>query len=160
MANTLEIIGGCSATTTRMILKREMERFGSVDVCHMGNRDNIEKEPPWVRFSDSKAAEAALEAISTGQVVIDGIIIKASKSARRGPPLVSRQPRDMEMGSRDLFLQRQGQSDGGGHGGHGGRRPRSRSRSRGGGRRDRRPRRSRSRRRRSDSKRRRSRSRS
>eukprot|EP00439_Symbiodinium_sp_Y106_P049654 s172_g6.t1 len=108
-----EIIGGCSATTTRMILKREMERFGNVDVCHMGNRDNIEKEPPWVRFSDPKAAEAALEAISTGQVVIDGVIIKAAKSARRGPPLVSRQPRDMEMGSRDLFLQRQGQSDGG-----------------------------------------------
>eukprot|EP00438_Fugacium_kawagutii_P015372 Skav225132 [mRNA] locus=scaffold1056:57871:60964:+ [translate_table: standard] len=105
MANTLEIVGGCGASTTRMILKREMERFGSVEVCHMGNRDNVEKEPPRVRFSDPSAADAALEAIKMGQVVIDGVIIKAVKSERKGPPQQTREPKNMDMGSRDFFLQ-------------------------------------------------------
>ncbi|CAK0845664.1 unnamed protein product, partial [Prorocentrum cordatum] len=105
MSNTIEFTGGCGATTTRMVLKREMERFGHVDVCHMGNRDNPKAEPPWVRFASSTAADAAVE------------------STRRGPPLVSREPRDAEVGSRELFMQRLR--------GGGGDRDRKRSRSRG-----------------------------
>mmetsp|Transcript_94643 Transcript_94643/g.265016 ORF Transcript_94643/g.265016 Transcript_94643/m.265016 type:complete len:180 (+) Transcript_94643:66-605(+) len=123
--STIEITG-CSTSTTRMILKREMERFGHVDVCHMGNRDNPSAEPPWVRFADPKAADSALDAIKAGLVIIDGFAINAQKSNRRGPPLVSREPREAEVGSRELFLQR---SRGGGGGGGGGR---SRSRRRGG----------------------------
>merc|ERR1719436_1629475 len=96
-----------------MILKREMERFGPVDVCHMGNRDNHNEEPPWVRFSEPRSADQALEAIKAGLVVIDGLAIVAQKSNRRGPPLVSREPREAEVGSRELFLQRSGQGGGG-----------------------------------------------
>mmetsp|Transcript_53310 Transcript_53310/g.165249 ORF Transcript_53310/g.165249 Transcript_53310/m.165249 type:complete len:169 (-) Transcript_53310:120-626(-) len=105
-SNTIEITGGYSATTTRMVLKREMERFGPVDVCHMGNRDNPVDEPPWVRFSDSSACEKAMTAIKNGEVVVDGVSLNATRSNRRGPPLVSREPRDAEVGSRELFLQR------------------------------------------------------
>eukprot|EP00429_Kryptoperidinium_foliaceum_P133487 CAMPEP_0176284556 /NCGR_PEP_ID=MMETSP0121_2-20121125/51911_1 /TAXON_ID=160619 /ORGANISM="Kryptoperidinium foliaceum, Strain CCMP 1326" /LENGTH=225 /DNA_ID=CAMNT_0017625005 /DNA_START=54 /DNA_END=728 /DNA_ORIENTATION=+ len=94
--STIEITG-CSTSTTRMILKREMERFGHVDVCHMGNRDNPSAEPPWVRFADPKAADSALDAIKAGLVIIDGFAINAQKSNRRGPPLVSREPREERL---------------------------------------------------------------
>eukprot|EP00405_Crypthecodinium_cohnii_P020740 CAMPEP_0206480332 /NCGR_PEP_ID=MMETSP0324_2-20121206/37228_1 /ASSEMBLY_ACC=CAM_ASM_000836 /TAXON_ID=2866 /ORGANISM="Crypthecodinium cohnii, Strain Seligo" /LENGTH=172 /DNA_ID=CAMNT_0053957093 /DNA_START=37 /DNA_END=556 /DNA_ORIENTATION=+ len=113
---TIEIIGGCSTSTTRMILKREMERFGHVDVCHMGNRDDPKNEPPWVRFADSKSADNALEAIKGSQVIIDGLVIAAQRSNRRGPPLVSREPGEADVGSRELFLQRMGGGGGGGGG--------------------------------------------
>jgi len=123
MSNTIEFVGGCGATTTRMVLKREMERFGHVDVCHMGNRDNPTAEPPWVRFAQSSSADAAVEAIQRGEVMVDGMVLTAQKSTRRGPPLVSREPRDAEVGSRELFMQRLR--------GGGGDRDRKRSRSRG-----------------------------
>eukprot|EP00933_Yihiella_yeosuensis_P071534 TRINITY_DN79736_c0_g1_i1.p1 TRINITY_DN79736_c0_g1~~TRINITY_DN79736_c0_g1_i1.p1 ORF type:complete len:176 (-),score=29.91 TRINITY_DN79736_c0_g1_i1:247-774(-) len=175
MAGTIEFPGGCGASTTRMILKRALETYGSIEVCHMGNRDDPEREPPWVRFSDPKAADAALEAINSGQVVINGNIMKAERTTRRGPPpQVREQNREQEIGSRELFLQRQrgggGGGGGGDRGGGGSRRSRSRGGDRGG--RDRRDRdsrrdrdrdrgRDRDRRRgRSDSRKRRSRSRS
>lgn len=104
MSNTIEITEGVVESTTRMWLKREMERFGQVEVCHMGNRQNPKGEPPWVRFASSKSAEQALDAIKKGEVFVDGIQIKAERSNKRGPPLVPREPRDMECGSRDLFL--------------------------------------------------------
>ena len=44
MANSIEITGGVVDTTSRLWLKREMERFGEVDVCHMGNRSNPVEE--------------------------------------------------------------------------------------------------------------------
>eukprot|EP00445_Apocalathium_hangoei_P063458 CAMPEP_0204110930 /NCGR_PEP_ID=MMETSP0361-20130328/2175_1 /ASSEMBLY_ACC=CAM_ASM_000343 /TAXON_ID=268821 /ORGANISM="Scrippsiella Hangoei, Strain SHTV-5" /LENGTH=97 /DNA_ID=CAMNT_0051060919 /DNA_START=96 /DNA_END=385 /DNA_ORIENTATION=- len=97
-------------------MKREMERFGHVDVCHMGNREDPKTEPPWVRFAEPKAADNALEAIKANLVIIDGLVIQAQKSTRRGPPLVSREPREAEVGSRELFLQR---ARGGGGGGGG-----------------------------------------
>lgn len=66
MANTIEITGGVGETTSRMWLKQEMERFGRVDVCHMGNRMNPQEEPPWVRFYEPQGAEGALAAIRAG----------------------------------------------------------------------------------------------
>eukprot|EP00403_Amphidinium_massartii_P037771 CAMPEP_0178443070 /NCGR_PEP_ID=MMETSP0689_2-20121128/38610_1 /TAXON_ID=160604 /ORGANISM="Amphidinium massartii, Strain CS-259" /LENGTH=171 /DNA_ID=CAMNT_0020066875 /DNA_START=20 /DNA_END=532 /DNA_ORIENTATION=+ len=104
MASTIEIKSGVPESCTRMVLKREMERFGQVDVCHMGNRQDPTNEPPWVRFANAKSADSALTAIQAGEVFIDGIVIAADRSNKRGPPLVSREPRDAEIGSRELFL--------------------------------------------------------
>mmetsp|Transcript_41248 Transcript_41248/g.92637 ORF Transcript_41248/g.92637 Transcript_41248/m.92637 type:complete len:166 (+) Transcript_41248:104-601(+) len=154
MASTIEITSGVPDSCTRMVLKREMERFGQVDVCHMGNRQDPTNEPPWVRFANSKSADAALTAIKANEVFIDGIIIAADRSNKRGPPLVSREPRDAEIGSRELFLKGSGGGKGGGRydkggkgkgGGGGDRRGSSRDRNRG---RSRKRSRSRSRRRR------------
>mmetsp|Transcript_73655 Transcript_73655/g.159374 ORF Transcript_73655/g.159374 Transcript_73655/m.159374 type:complete len:165 (+) Transcript_73655:117-611(+) len=131
MASTIEITSLVNVTTTRMILKREMERFGQVDVCHMGNRQNPRDEPPWVRFANSKVAEDALTAIKAGQVVIDGVVITAEKSNKRGPPLHPREPRDQEFGSRELFLNQGYGGGGGGRRGDRGGRSRSRGRGRG-----------------------------
>mmetsp|Transcript_29117 Transcript_29117/g.53113 ORF Transcript_29117/g.53113 Transcript_29117/m.53113 type:complete len:166 (+) Transcript_29117:91-588(+) len=153
MASTIEITSGVPESCTRMVLKREMERFGQVDVCHMGNRQDPTNEPPWVRFANAKSADAALTAIKANEVFIDGIIIAADRSNKRGPPLVSREPRDAEIGSRELFLNRgaggkgggRDRYDKGGKGGGGERRGSSRDRNRG---RSRKRSRSRSRRRR------------
>lgn len=106
MANTIEILGGCAASTTRMVLKREMEQFGAVAVCHMGNRERAAEEPPWVRFVDGRGCDGALAAIERGEVVVDGIVLRAQRSQRRGPPLVSRELQRDERGSRELFMQR------------------------------------------------------
>jgi len=150
MASTIEITDGVVETTSRMWLKKEMERFGEVDVCHMGNRNNPTEEPPWVRFTRPNSAESALAAIRAGQVFVDGLMVKADwRSSRKGPPAPTREQhsrRDLEVTSRDLFMEQRDRGGGGGGGG-GGRnskedeRKRSRSRER---------KRSRSRRRRRD----------
>merc|ERR1712113_540818 len=62
---------------TRLWLKKEMERFGRVEVCHTGNRMNPVAEPPWVRFATTTAAEVALKCISEGQVLVDGVPVTA-----------------------------------------------------------------------------------
>merc|ERR1712190_576323 len=71
--------GGAAATDSRAIsiigevrsrlsLKNEMERFGRVEICYMGNRHNPSADPPWVRFEKATSAQAALTAINAGQV--------------------------------------------------------------------------------------------
>eukprot|EP00927_Polykrikos_kofoidii_P080560 TRINITY_DN77453_c0_g1_i1.p1 TRINITY_DN77453_c0_g1~~TRINITY_DN77453_c0_g1_i1.p1 ORF type:complete len:172 (-),score=27.37 TRINITY_DN77453_c0_g1_i1:75-590(-) len=147
MANTVEIIGGVGETTSRMWLKKEMERFGSVDVCHMGNRSNPGDEPPWVRFVKPTEAEEALNAINAGQVFLDGLKLQAQwKSGRRvstsgggigGGSMrdAPAQRRDLEVSSRDLFMEQERQRIRGRGGGDRDRergRKRSRSRSRSG----------------------------
>lgn len=98
------------AVTTRLWLKKEMERFGRVEVCHTGNRMNPEIEAPWVRFEKASSVETALEAINAGQCTDPhGVTIKAvlKSSSRPEPekPVPSRQQatrRDLETNSRDL----------------------------------------------------------
>lgn len=92
---------------SRLWLKKEMEKFGHVEVCHTGNRQNLEAEPPWVRFGKSSSAEAALNAINAGQVLLDGGILKAELRRAGLRPAALRQStqrsdQDMEITSRDL----------------------------------------------------------
>eukprot|EP00416_Gambierdiscus_australes_P038286 CAMPEP_0171104674 /NCGR_PEP_ID=MMETSP0766_2-20121228/61136_1 /TAXON_ID=439317 /ORGANISM="Gambierdiscus australes, Strain CAWD 149" /LENGTH=202 /DNA_ID=CAMNT_0011565339 /DNA_START=149 /DNA_END=758 /DNA_ORIENTATION=+ len=110
MARTIEITDGVYSTTTRNWLKKEMEQFGEVDVCHMGNRDNPQEEPPWVRFCDPRSAEKAMAAIQAGQVFLDGLMIKAElrSAIKRPPPPVRRereQRRDLDFSSRDFYME-------------------------------------------------------
>eukprot|EP00429_Kryptoperidinium_foliaceum_P068221 CAMPEP_0176073576 /NCGR_PEP_ID=MMETSP0120_2-20121206/36764_1 /TAXON_ID=160619 /ORGANISM="Kryptoperidinium foliaceum, Strain CCMP 1326" /LENGTH=234 /DNA_ID=CAMNT_0017407261 /DNA_START=53 /DNA_END=755 /DNA_ORIENTATION=- len=114
MANTIEITGGVGESTSRMILKQEMERFGRVDVCHMGNRQNPKEEPPWIRFAEPGGAENALAAIKNGQVFIDGLLLHADyRSSRKVPDYPTRarnagpSRRDLEVNSRDLFFEQE-----------------------------------------------------
>mmetsp|Transcript_77542 Transcript_77542/g.179757 ORF Transcript_77542/g.179757 Transcript_77542/m.179757 type:complete len:176 (+) Transcript_77542:155-682(+) len=110
MARTIEITDGVYSTTTRNWLKKEMEQFGEVDVCHMGKRDNPQEEPPWVRFCDPRSAEKAMAAIQAGQVFLDGLMIKAElrSAIKRPPPPVRRereQRRDLDFSSRDFYME-------------------------------------------------------
>ncbi|CAK9102236.1 Hypothetical protein SCF082_LOCUS47785 [Durusdinium trenchii] len=143
---TIQFIGGVFIQTTRMYLKKEMERYGEVEVCHMGNRDKPEEEPPWVRFLTEKAAQDALDAIEKGEVYVDGNQLKAQWRPARGgrggprPPMPEREKepshrRDLDFSSRDMMLQARAAA---------GRNSRRESRGRSGSR-DRRRRRSRSR---------------
>merc|ERR1712232_592328 len=108
-SRTIQITGGIVAT--RLWLKKEMERFGRVEVCHTGNRSNPVAEPPWVRFATLTQAETALEAINRGEVLIDVNAIQAQfKSSRPPPPpprteVTRRNERDMDTTSRDIAQQ-------------------------------------------------------
>lgn len=106
---TIRIIGGLSQQTSRLWLKKQMERFGPVDICHTGNRHSQTAEHPWVRFTTTTSAQTALEAAQKGELIIDGTQIQAELGAgnRRGPPprdntQLHRSNRDMELTSRDL----------------------------------------------------------
>jgi len=136
MSNTIEFINGVGEGTSRMYLKQEMERYGRVDVCHMGNRQNPKEEPPWVRFYEPSGAETALATIKSGQVFLDGVLLQADyKSGRRAPEKHpernqgGRMRGDLEVNSRDLFLeQERDRIRGGGRGDRDRDRKRSRSR--------------------------------
>eukprot|EP00929_Paragymnodinium_shiwhaense_P089534 TRINITY_DN4967_c0_g1_i1.p1 TRINITY_DN4967_c0_g1~~TRINITY_DN4967_c0_g1_i1.p1 ORF type:complete len:158 (-),score=22.91 TRINITY_DN4967_c0_g1_i1:246-719(-) len=124
--DTIEI-RNIASFTNRVALKTAMEVFGSVDACHMGNRDNPDKEPAKVRFKDADAANKAFDTIRAGQVFIDGSQLTAEWwSGRKNNTPTSRggdggPRRDLELTSRDLMKERMAQR---------GRDKRSRSRSR------------------------------
>lgn len=106
---TLRITGGLSQQTSRLWLKKQMERFGPVDICHTGNRHSQTAENPWVRFTTANGAQAAIEAVNAGTLIIDGTQIQAELGAgsRRAPPprvegQLQRSERDMQLTSRDL----------------------------------------------------------
>lgn len=112
-SRTIQITSG--VVTTRLWLKKEMERFGRVEVCHTGNRMNPTGEPPWVRFATLNAAEVALQNINLGLVLIDGTPVTAQMKPGGGgggrfPPRPADQPayprcRDVEITSRELALE-------------------------------------------------------
>jgi hypothetical protein len=56
----IEMTGGITEGTSRLGLKRTMENFGVVEVCHMGNRA---VDLPFVRYKTVSAFEAALNAL-------------------------------------------------------------------------------------------------
>merc|ERR1719235_524324 len=135
-SRTIQILQGVKPTTARLWLKKEMDKFGRVEVCHMGNRQQPGIDIPWVRFEKAIHADAALQAIAQGMVFLDGVklVAELKKGGRppprndwcnKGPPpRTARNERDLEITSRDLF--RRGRSRSRSRS-----RKRSRSRSRG-----------------------------
>mmetsp|Transcript_16260 Transcript_16260/g.36711 ORF Transcript_16260/g.36711 Transcript_16260/m.36711 type:complete len:154 (+) Transcript_16260:3-464(+) len=126
----VEITSGVAASTTRKTLKQELEKYGEIEICHMGDRHRPEVQLPWARFAKQAGAEAALEALRGGQVFVDGMLLKGEpRSDKSRPP-----PKELEerasagggLTSRELFLQGRG----GGGGDRGGKRSRSRDRRR------------------------------
>ncbi|CAJ1356841.1 unnamed protein product [Effrenium voratum] len=100
--DTIEIIDGVHSGTTRLSLKTQLERFGEIDICH--KIGDPREDTPWVRFRDSKGALSALDAIARGEVLIDGVPIKAQWRARR------KEPPGFKSGartSRDIYLEQQ-----------------------------------------------------
>eukprot|EP00930_Biecheleria_cincta_P064317 TRINITY_DN49881_c0_g1_i1.p2 TRINITY_DN49881_c0_g1~~TRINITY_DN49881_c0_g1_i1.p2 ORF type:complete len:142 (-),score=16.25 TRINITY_DN49881_c0_g1_i1:274-699(-) len=111
----IEITGGTTEWTSRLSLKKAMERFGEVVGCHIGNRgvDN-----PVVRFATKTEADAAHEALSKGEVLLDGQVLQGDwKSDKRryisdGPRPGTENTRSdetkLEMTSRDFLLASRG----------------------------------------------------
>lgn len=101
---TLQIIEG--DVPSRLRLKAEMEKFGRVETVYMGNRHDSSSDPPMIRFALSAAAEMAMHAFNTGQVVFDGNMIKAQyKTGGRKPaprPIEREVDERLEASSRDL----------------------------------------------------------
>eukprot|EP00443_Scrippsiella_acuminata_P027912 CAMPEP_0115327408 /NCGR_PEP_ID=MMETSP0270-20121206/84117_1 /TAXON_ID=71861 /ORGANISM="Scrippsiella trochoidea, Strain CCMP3099" /LENGTH=61 /DNA_ID=CAMNT_0002747833 /DNA_START=44 /DNA_END=226 /DNA_ORIENTATION=- len=53
----IEMTGGISASTTRRMLKQELENFGEIEICHMGERHIEPVQLPWARFARPESAE-------------------------------------------------------------------------------------------------------
>ena len=128
MSTAIEITAGINEWTSRLSLKKIMENFGEVVGCHIGNR-GVDK--PVVRFQTPASAEAALESLRSGRVLLDGLVLRGdwkgataaregtSDSRRAGPRLEEiAEPTSRDFLSRDFR--------------NGGRKPRSQSRSFGG----------------------------
>lgn len=104
-SRTIQIIEG--VVRSRLTLKAEMERFGRVEVCYMGNRHDPSAEPPMVRFEKAVSADLALQAINSGQVVFDGGTAKAvfKRGGRTAPPprqATQRNESILDITSRDI----------------------------------------------------------
>eukprot|EP00928_Gymnodinium_smaydae_P061845 TRINITY_DN45823_c0_g1_i1.p1 TRINITY_DN45823_c0_g1~~TRINITY_DN45823_c0_g1_i1.p1 ORF type:complete len:682 (-),score=163.53 TRINITY_DN45823_c0_g1_i1:29-1975(-) len=68
----LQITSGVTSAVSRVSLKEAMESFGEVVVCTMGSRCDPDKVEPFVVFKEASAAEAALLAMSKGDVKLEG----------------------------------------------------------------------------------------
>lgn len=112
---TLEITEGIQERTSRLGLKKTMLAFGEVDACHMGDRAVMGDrftEFPIVRFKSQSAAEAALAALKSGQVFLDGYQLNGEWRGGGGqavrqrkshaPPALAAQPYE-ETSSRLLW---------------------------------------------------------
>mmetsp|Transcript_3122 Transcript_3122/g.7263 ORF Transcript_3122/g.7263 Transcript_3122/m.7263 type:complete len:131 (+) Transcript_3122:64-456(+) len=99
----IEITGGTTEWTSRLSLKKAMERFGEVIGCHMGQR-GVDK--PVVRYATGEVAQAVHEALRKGEILLDGQVLQGDwKPDRPRPPPEAMKPRDnvMEMTSRDFL---------------------------------------------------------
>eukprot|EP00913_Durusdinium_trenchii_P024990 g23455.t2 len=65
----------------------ELQMEHTARVCHMGNRDKPEEEPPWVRFLTEKAAQDALDAIEKGRIPWRCILRSSFTKLLSGLPL-------------------------------------------------------------------------
>eukprot|EP00416_Gambierdiscus_australes_P015605 CAMPEP_0171072494 /NCGR_PEP_ID=MMETSP0766_2-20121228/10896_1 /TAXON_ID=439317 /ORGANISM="Gambierdiscus australes, Strain CAWD 149" /LENGTH=221 /DNA_ID=CAMNT_0011529085 /DNA_START=123 /DNA_END=788 /DNA_ORIENTATION=+ len=83
--DTIEITDGLVASTPRLALKQQLERYGEIDICH--KIGDPKEDTPWVRFRDCSAAQEALQAIERGEVTLDGFTIKAQWRARKKEPV-------------------------------------------------------------------------
>mmetsp|Transcript_24973 Transcript_24973/g.55182 ORF Transcript_24973/g.55182 Transcript_24973/m.55182 type:complete len:151 (-) Transcript_24973:87-539(-) len=133
MSVALEITSGMTDSSSRLSLKRCMERFGEVVGCHIGKRG---VDFPVVRYGSASHAEAALAALKAGEVFLDGMLLggdnKGAQAPAKPPPRPTATSRDeavMEITSRDL-ISRGGGRDGGGRDRRDRSRDRRRSRSR------------------------------
>lgn len=116
---TIEFTAGIHPPTTRAYLKRGLEeRFGGVDAMHMGNPQDQENEPAWVRFQSESTATRVMEAIERGEVSFNGHVLQARwRGGARAPPTnpggVPTSRRDLDIDARDLLKEDRRGSKGG-----------------------------------------------
>eukprot|EP00444_Apocalathium_aciculiferum_P069595 CAMPEP_0183573936 /NCGR_PEP_ID=MMETSP0371-20130417/132185_1 /TAXON_ID=268820 /ORGANISM="Peridinium aciculiferum, Strain PAER-2" /LENGTH=101 /DNA_ID=CAMNT_0025783965 /DNA_START=33 /DNA_END=335 /DNA_ORIENTATION=+ len=82
----IEMTAGISVSTTRKTLKQELERYGEIEICHMGERHVEPMQMPWVRYAKPESAEAALGAIKQGIVFVDGVLLQADWRTSKNRP--------------------------------------------------------------------------
>eukprot|EP00931_Biecheleriopsis_adriatica_P000325 TRINITY_DN100342_c0_g1_i1.p1 TRINITY_DN100342_c0_g1~~TRINITY_DN100342_c0_g1_i1.p1 ORF type:complete len:154 (-),score=23.31 TRINITY_DN100342_c0_g1_i1:76-492(-) len=125
----IEISGGTTEWTSRLSLKKTMERFGEVIGCHIGQRG---VDRPVVRFSSGEVAQQVHQALQKGEVMLDGQVLQGDWKPDRGrPPSDHTNAREsvIEMTSRDFITSMSARGDRGRDRSRD-RRRRSRSRSR------------------------------
>eukprot|EP00928_Gymnodinium_smaydae_P076929 TRINITY_DN6002_c0_g1_i1.p1 TRINITY_DN6002_c0_g1~~TRINITY_DN6002_c0_g1_i1.p1 ORF type:complete len:241 (-),score=48.20 TRINITY_DN6002_c0_g1_i1:27-749(-) len=88
--NAIEFTSGIREYVGRITLKKLMEQFGEVEVCHIGTRG---VDYPFVRFQNKASADAALKAAQAGRIFLDGQPLTADwKGATKKPEPKSATP--------------------------------------------------------------------
>lgn len=103
---TIHIVDGMKMSTARWSLKMELEVFGKIDVCNMGDRHNQREHPAWVKFNTREGAEKAMEAMAASKVICNGEAIKGEWRKEVAPPTPLGDILDapeLNLTSRDLF---------------------------------------------------------
>lgn len=92
-----------------------MEKFGRVETVYMGNRHDPTAEPPMVRFATTASAEMALAAMTAGQVIFDGMLVKGEMKQGGRRPMQRDIEREVDsklhITSRDFALADRRQDD-------------------------------------------------
>jgi len=103
---TIHIVEGVKMNTARWSLKMELEVFGKIDVCHMGDRFNQKEHPAWVKFNTREGAQKAMDAMDTGKVLCNGEPIRGEwrkEVAAPAPVGDILDAPELNLTSRDLF---------------------------------------------------------
>lgn len=91
---------------SRLWLQQLMSPYGRLEYSHTGNRLNPERDPPWVLFATTGAAEDAMKAIGAGTVYDStGVVIKGEwkKMVEKGKGKGKSKGDHMDISSRDLY---------------------------------------------------------
>eukprot|EP00413_Alexandrium_margalefii_P030198 CAMPEP_0204560750 /NCGR_PEP_ID=MMETSP0661-20131031/32801_1 /ASSEMBLY_ACC=CAM_ASM_000606 /TAXON_ID=109239 /ORGANISM="Alexandrium margalefi, Strain AMGDE01CS-322" /LENGTH=113 /DNA_ID=CAMNT_0051568105 /DNA_START=43 /DNA_END=381 /DNA_ORIENTATION=+ len=103
---TVHIVEGMKMYTARWSLKMELEVFGKIDVCHMGDRFNQKEHPAWVKFNSREGAQKAMEAMAQGRVLCNGEVIRGEWRTEVAAPAALGDILDapeLNLTSRDLY---------------------------------------------------------
>jgi len=102
----LDLVSGITEYSSRIALKMLFGQFGEVTACWIPPLDSRRNERAYVKFGTTKAAQAAMDAASAGQLFLDGVPLRAEW---RLTPARTQDTRDFEargsnlMTSRDLM---------------------------------------------------------
>uniref|UniRef100_A0A7S0ZNM7 RRM domain-containing protein n=1 Tax=Noctiluca scintillans TaxID=2966 RepID=A0A7S0ZNM7_NOCSC len=105
----LDLTQGITEFSSRIALKMLFGQFGEVAACWVPPLEKRGKEPAYVKFGTSNAAQLALDAANSGQLYLDGVRVQAQW---RVNPAKTQDSRDFDakgsnlITSRDIMRQR------------------------------------------------------
>ncbi|EEQ98229.1 hypothetical protein Pmar_PMAR002048 [Perkinsus marinus ATCC 50983] len=80
--NAIDIVAGLTPAANRIGLKQVFQKYGDITVCWLPPVDKRNEMAAYIRYENSDCAKAALAACDSGEVVLNGIPLKAEYRSR------------------------------------------------------------------------------
>ncbi|KAF4703844.1 40S ribosomal protein S3-1, partial [Perkinsus olseni] len=80
--NAIDIVAGLTPAANRIGLKQVFQKYGDITVCWLPPVDKRNEMAAYIRYERSDSAKAALAACDSGEVVLNGIPLKAEYRSR------------------------------------------------------------------------------
>ncbi|EER16480.1 FUS-interacting serine-arginine-rich protein, putative [Perkinsus marinus ATCC 50983] len=80
--NAIDIVAGLTPAANRIGLKQVFQKYGDITVCWLPPVDKRNEMAAYIRYERSDSAQAALAACDSGEVVLNGIPLKAEYRSR------------------------------------------------------------------------------